>query len=60
MNLNILAQFAIDIGFKKDLKKPSASGNIINTIINGKNVDALKICYIPLYEHDISHLSGVP
>jgi hypothetical protein len=29
--------------FKKDLKKPSASGNVINTIINGQNVDALKI-----------------
>ena len=30
--------------FKRDLKKPSASGNVINTIINGQNVDALKIC----------------
>lgn len=30
--------------FEKDLKKPSASGNIINTITNGQNVDALKIC----------------
>ena len=26
------------------MKKPSASGNVINTIINGQNVDALKIC----------------
>ena len=25
--------------FKKDLKKPSVSGKIINTINNGKNVD---------------------
>ena len=26
------------------MKKPFASGNVINTIINGQNVDALKIC----------------
>ena len=26
------------------MKKPSAPGNVINTIINGQNVDALKIC----------------
>ncbi|XP_072947697.1 uncharacterized protein [Epargyreus clarus] len=31
--------------FEKDLKKPSASGNIINTITNRQNVDALKICF---------------
>lgn len=30
--------------FEKDLKKPSASEYIINTITNGQNVDALKIC----------------
>lgn len=30
--------------FEKDLKKPFASGNIINTITYGQNVDTLKIC----------------
>ena len=36
VNSDMLAQFAIDFGLKKDLKKPSASGNVINTIINGQ------------------------
>lgn len=30
--------------FKKDLKKPSTAGNIINILTNGQNVDTLKIC----------------
>lgn len=30
--------------FKKDLNKPSTSGNIINILTNGQNVDTLKIC----------------
>lgn len=30
--------------FEKDLKKPSASGNIINTITYVQNVDTIKIC----------------
>ena len=36
----MLAQFAIDLGLKKDLKKPSACENVINTVINDQNVDA--------------------
>ena len=43
MNLDMLAQLLIDFGFKKDLKKPAASGNLINAIISVQNADALKI-----------------
>ena len=46
--------------FKKDLKKPSASGNLINTIINGENVDVQKICSTcksALDKNNIPHLS---
>ena len=60
MNLDMLAQFAIDFGLKKDLKKPSASGNVINTIIHGQNVGALKICSTcksALDKNNIPHLS---
>ena len=42
------------------MKKPSASGNVINTIINGQNVDALKICSTcksTLDKNNIPHLS---
>ena len=42
------------------MKKPSASGNVINTIINGQNVDALKICSTcksALDKNNITHLS---
>ena len=44
------------------MKKPSVSGNVINTIINGQNVDALKICSRPtsksaLDKNYIPHLS---
>ena len=41
------------------MKKPSASGNVINTI-NGQNVDALKIsstCKSALDQNNIPHLS---
>ena len=41
------------------MKKPSASGNVINTI-NGQNVDALKICSTcksALDKNNIPHLS---
>ena len=55
----MLAQFAIDFGLKKDLNKPSASGNVINIIIKGQNVNALKICYTcksSLDKNNIPHL----
>ena len=42
------------------MKEPSASGNVINTIINGQTVDALKICSTcksALYKNNIPHLS---
>ena len=42
------------------MKKPSASGNVINTIINGQKVDALKICSTcisALDKNNIPHLS---
>ena len=42
------------------MKKPSTSGNVINTIFNGQNVDALKIvstCKSALDKNNISHLS---
>ena len=60
MNSNMLAQFAIDFGLEKIWKKPSASGNLINTIINGQDVDALKICSAcksALDKNNIPHLS---
>ena len=43
MNLDMLAQLLIDFGFKKDLKKAPASGNVINTIINGVPENLLSI-----------------
>ena len=41
------------------MKKPSASGNVINTIINGQNVDALNICSTckSALDKNIPHLS---
>jgi hypothetical protein len=45
--------------FKKDVKKPSASGNVFNTIINGQTVDALKTfstCKSALDKNNIPHL----
>ena len=43
------------------MKKPSASGNVINTIINAQNVDDLNICSTfksALDTNDIPHLSA--
>ena len=53
LNLGMLSQFAMDFGLKKDLKKPSASGNLINTN------NALKICSTcksALDKNNIPHL----